>query len=155
MNYEKFYQQVIRTLLSSKSDSVLKQYPNYENSKDLISFDGASIFLIPKNKNILAPDVGERLSETMVETLVPKDDADLTDLTELQLTDTIIGIKPQCRMLKKPNGTEYKYPMDDNYLGYFDEDVKVMANLEKKISLFYLFENGELVCILAPMRIED
>lgn len=154
MNYEKFYQQVIRTLLSSKSDSVLKQYPNYENSKDLISFDGASIFLIPKNKNILAPDVGEILSETMVETLVPRDDTALTDLTELQLTDTIIGIKPQCRMLKKPDGTEYQYPMDNSYFEYFDADVKVMANLFKKISLFYFFEDEELVCLLAPMRLE-
>ena len=152
MNYEKFYQQVIKTL-TGKNYPVLGQYPNYAN-KDLISFNSHSIFLIPKNRNILAPDIGERLSETMVETLVPKDDADLTDLTELQLTDTIIGIKPQCRMLKKPNGTEYKYPMDDNYLGYFDEDVKVMVNLNKEISLFYFFEDKELVCILAPMRLE-
>lgn len=148
MNYEKIYKQALKTILSSKN---LRQYPNYENRKDLISFNSASIFLIPKNKNILAPDIGERLSETMVETLVPRDD---TDLTELQLTDTIIGIKPQCRMLKKPNGTEYQYPMDNSYFEYFDADVKVMVNLNKEISLFYLFENGELVCILAPMRIE-
>lgn len=151
MNYKKFYQQVIETLLSGKSVPVLGQYPNYAN-KDLISFNSHSIFLIPKSRNILAPDIGERLSEAMVETLVPRD---ATDLTELQLTGTIIGIKPQCRMLKKPDGTEYQYPMDNSYFEYFDADVKVMANLEKKISLFYLFENGELVCILAPMRIED
>lgn len=152
MNYEKIYKQALKTILSSKN---LRQYPNYENRKDLISFNSHSIFLIPKNKNILAPDIGERLSETMVETLVPRDDTDLTDLTELQLTDTIIGIKPQCRMLKKPDGTEYQYPMDNSYFEYFDADVKVMVNLNKEISLFYLFENGELVCILAPMRIED
>lgn len=152
MNYKKFYQQVLKTILSGKSDQVLRQYPNYENRKDLISFNSASIFLIPKNKNILAPDIGERLSETMVEKLIPRDD---TDLTELQLTDTIISIKPQCRMLKKPDGTVYQYPMDNSYFEYFDADVKVMVNLNKEISLFYLFENGELVCILAPMRIED
>lgn len=152
MNYEKIYKQALKTILSSKN---LRQYPNYENRKDLISFNSHSIFLIPKNKNILAPDIGERLSETMVETLVPRDDTDLTDLTELQLTDTIIGIKPQCRMLKKPDGTEYQYPMDNSYFEYFDADVKVMVNLNKEISLFYLFENGELVCILAPMRVKD
>ena len=136
MNYKKFYQQVIRTLLSSKSDSVLRQYPNYyANNKDLISFNNHSLFLIPKSKNILAPDIGEMLSGTMVETLVPKDD---TDLTELQLTDTIIGIKPQGRMLKKPDGTEYQCRMDNSYFGYFDEDVKVMVNLNKK-NIFILF----------------
>ena len=150
MNYEKIYKQVLKTILSSKIDSVLKQYPNYAN-KDLIAFNSHSIFLIPKNKNILAPDIGERLSETMVEKLVPRDD---TDLTELQLTDTIIGIKPQCRVMKKPDGTKYKYPMDNSYFEYFDANVKVMVNLNKEISLFYLFENGELVCILAPMRLE-
>lgn len=153
MNYKKFYQQVLKTILSGKSDPVLRQYPNYYvHNKDLISFNGQSLFLIPKNKNILAPDIGERLSENMVETLVPKDD---TDLTELQLTDTIIGIKPQGRMLKKPDGTEYQCRMDNSYFGYFDEDVKVMVNLNKKTSLFYLFEDEELVCILAPMRIQD
>lgn len=154
MNYEKIYKQVLKTILSSKSDSVLKQYPNYAN-KDLIAFNSHSIFLIPKNKNILAPDIGEKLSGAMVETLVPRDDTYLTDLTELQLTDTIIGIKPQCRMLKKPDGTEYQYRIDNSYFGYFDEDVKVMVNLNKETSLFYLFEDEELVCILAPMRVKD
>lgn len=153
MNYRKFYQQVLKTILSGKSDPVLRQYPNYHvNNKDLISFNGQSLFLIPKNKNILAPDIGERLSENMVETLVPRND---TDLTELQLTDTIIGIKPQGRMLKKPDGTEYQCRMDNSYFGYFDEDVKVMVDLNKKTSLFYLFEDEELVCILAPIRIQD
>lgn len=153
MNYRKFYQQVLKTILSGKSDPVLRQYPNYYvNNKDLISFNGQSLFLIPKNKNILAPDIGERLSENMVETLVPRND---TDLTELQLTDTIIGIKPQGRMLKKPDGTEYQCRMDNSYFGYFDEDVKVMVDLNKKTSLFYLFEDEELVCILAPIRIQD
>lgn len=153
MNYKKFYQQVLKTILSGKSDPVLRQYPNYHvNNKDLISFNGQSLFLIPKNKNILAPDIGERLSENMVETLVPRND---TDLTELQLTDTIIGIKPQGRMLKKPDGTEYQCRMDNSYFGYFDEDVKVMVDLNKKTSLFYLFEDEELVCILAPIRIQD
>ena len=152
MNYKKFYQQVLKTILSGKSDPVLRQYPNYHiNNKDLISFNGQSLFLIPKNKNILAPDIGERLSENMVETLVPRGD---TDLTELQLTDTIIGIKPQGRMLKKPDGTEYQCRMDNSYFGYFDEDVKVMVNLNKETSLFYLFEDEELVCILAPIRID-
>lgn len=153
MNYRKFYQQVLKTILSGKSDPVLRQYPNYYvNNKDLISFNGQSLFLIPKNKNILAPDIGERLSENMVETLVPRND---TDLTELQLTDTIIGIKPQGRVLKKPDGTEYQCRMDNSYFGYFDEDVKVMVNLNKETSLFYLFEDEELVCILAPIRIQD
>lgn len=152
MNYRKFYQQVLKTILSGKSDPVLRQYRTTINNKDLISFNGQSLFLIPKNKNILAPDIGERLSETMVETLVPRND---TDLTELQLTDTIIGIKPQGRMLKKPDGTEYQCRMDNSYFGYFDEDVKVMVNLNKKTSLFYLFEDEELVCILAPIRIQD
>ena len=136
MNYKKIYQQVLKTILSGKSDSVLRQYPNYyANNKDLISFNNHSLFLIPKSKNILAPDIGEMLSGTMVETLVPKDD---TDLTELQLTDTIIGIKPQGRMLKKPDGTEYQCRMDNSYFGYFDEDVKVMVNLNKK-NIFILF----------------
>ena len=153
MNYKKFYQQVLKTILSGKSDPFLRQYPNYyANNKDLISFNGQSLFLIPKDKNILAPDIGERLSENMVETLVPRND---TDLTELQLTDTIIGIKPQGRMLKKPDGTEYQCRMDNSYFGYFDEDVKVMVNLNKETSLFYLFEDEELVCILAPIRIQD
>lgn len=153
MNYKKFYQQVLKTILSGKSDPVLRQYPNYYvNNKDLISFNGQSLFLIPKDKNILAPDIGERLSENMVETLVPRND---TDLTELQLTDTIIGIKPQGRVLKKPDGTEYQCRMDNSYFGYFDEDVKVMVNLNKETSLFYLFEDEELVCILAPIRIQD
>lgn len=153
MNYRKFYQQVLKTILSGKSDPVLRQYPNYyANNKDLISFNSHSLFLIPKDKNILAPDIGERLSENMAETLVPRDDA---DLTELQLTDTIIGIKPQGRVLKKPDGTEYQYRMDNSYFGYFDKDVKVMVNLNKETSLFYLFEDEELVCILAPMRVKD
>lgn len=153
MNYKKFYQQVLKTILSGKSDPGLKQYPNYyANNKDLISFNNQSLFLIPKDKSILAPDIGERLSKTMVETLVPRND---TDLTELQLTDTIIGIKPQGRMLKKPDGTEYQCRMDNSYFGYFDEDVKVMVDLNKKTSLFYLFEDEELVCILAPIRIQD
>lgn len=153
MNYRKFYQQVLKTILSGKSDPGLRQYPNYyANNKDLISFNGQSLFLIPKNKNILAPDIGERLSKNMVETLVPRDG---TDLTALLPTDTLIGIKPQGRVLKKPDGTEYQCRMDNSYFGYFDEDVKVMVNLNKETSLFYLFEDEELVCILAPIRIQD
>lgn len=153
MNYKKFYQQVLKTILSGKSDPVLRQYPNYyANNKDLISFNGQSLFLIPKNKNILAPDIGERLSKNMVETLVPRDG---TDLTALLPTDTLIGVNPQGRVLKKPDGTEYQCRMDNSYFGYFDEDVKVMVNLNKETSLFYLFEDEELVCILAPMCIQD
>lgn len=49
MNYKKFYQQVLKTILSGKSDPVLRQYPNYyANNKDLISFNNHSLFLIPK-----------------------------------------------------------------------------------------------------------
>ena len=153
MNYKKFYQQVLKTILSGKSDSVLRQYPNYyANNKDLIPFNNHSLFLIPKSKNILAPDIGERLSENMAETLVPKDDADLTALLP---TDTLIGIKPQGRMLKKPDGTEYQYLMDNSYFGYFDKDVKVMVDLTKESSLFYLFEDNELVCIIATIRAKN
>lgn len=153
MNYKKFYQQVLKTLLSGKSEPVLRQYPNYyANNKDLISFNNHSLFLIPKGKNIIAPNIGETLSETAVKTLVPEDDA---NLTEVQVTDTIIGVKPQGRMLKKPDGTEYQYLMDNSYFGYFDEDVKVMVDLTKETSLFYLFEDNELVCILSPIRAKN
>lgn len=153
MNYKKFYQQVLKTLLSGKSNPVLRQYSNYyANNKDLISFNNHSLFLIPKGKNIIAPNIGETLSETTVKTLVPEDDA---NLTELQVTDTIIGVKPQGRMLKKPDGTEYQYLMDNSYFGYFDKDVKVMVDLTKESSLFYLFEDNELVCIIAPIRAKN
>lgn len=153
MNYKKFYQQVLKTILSGKSEPVLRQYPNYyANNKDLISFNNHSLFLIPKGKNIIAPNIGETLSETAVKTLVPEDDA---NLTEVQVTDTIIGVKPQGRMLKKPDGTEYQYLMDNSYFGYFDEDVKVMVDLTKETSLFYLFEDNELVCILSPIRAKN
>lgn len=80
---------------------------------------------------------------------LPKED---TVLTTLQPTGMVIGKRPCGRVLEKPDGSEYPYLLDDSYFGYFNRDAEIKVNPAAKTSVFYIFENNELVCVVAPIR---
>lgn len=75
-----------------------------------------------------------------------------TVLTNLRPTSTAIGKRPCGRALEKPDGSEYPYLLDDSYFGYFDHDAEIKVDLTAKTSVFYIFENDKLVCVVAPIR---
>lgn len=149
MNYKKIYSQAIKTILGGRKGVVLKQFTKSADGKDLLTFDDYGLFFIPKELNIFAEHVGTSLSAHDVCKFIPKED---TVLTTLQPASTVIGKRPCGRVLKKPDGSEYQYLLDDSYFGYFNRDAEIKVNLAAKTSVFYIFENNELVCVVAPIR---
>ncbi|MEE0614374.1 MAG: hypothetical protein UCM69_03675 [Dialister invisus] len=149
MNYKKIYSQALKTVLGGRKGVVLKQFTESADGKDLLTFDNYGLFFIPKELNIFAEHVGASLSAHDVCKFIPKED---TVLTTLQPTSTVIGKRPCGRALEKPDGSEYQYLLDDSYFGYFNRDAEIKVNLAAKTSVFYIFENDELVCVVAPIR---
>lgn len=149
MNYKKIYSQVIKTILGGRKGVVLRQFTESADGKDLLTFDGYGLFFIPKELNIFAKHVGTSLSTHEVCKFIPKKDA---VLTTLQPTSTVIGKRPCGRVLENPDGSEYQYLLDDSYFGYFNRDAEIKVNPAAKTSVFYIFENNELVCVVAPIR---
>lgn len=149
MNYKKIYSQALKTILGGRKGVVLRQFTKSADGKDLLTFDNYGLFFIPKELNIFAEHVGTSLPAHDVCKFIPKKD---TVLTNLRPTSTVIGKRPCGRVLEKPDGSEYQYLLDDSYFGYFNRDVEIKADLTAKTSVFYVFENGELVCVVAPIR---
>lgn len=149
MNYKKIYSQAIKTILGERKGVVLRQFTESADGKDLLTFDGYGLFFIPKELNVFAKHVGTSLSAHEVCKFIPKKDA---VLTTLQPTSTVIGKRPCGRVLENPDGSEYQYLLDDSYFGYFNRDAEIKVNLAAKTSVFYVFENDELVCVVAPIR---
>ena len=149
MNYKKIYSQALKTILGGRKGVVLKQFTKSADGKDLLTFDNYGLFFIPKELNIFAEHVGTSLPTHAVCKLIPKED---TVLTTLQPTGLVIGKRPCGRVLEKPDGSEYPYLLDDSYFGYFNHDAEIKVDLTAKTSVFYIFENDKLVCVVAPIR---
>lgn len=149
MNYKKIYSQALKTILGGRKGVVLRQFTKSADGKDLLTFDGYGLFFIPKELNVFAKHVGTSLSAHEVCKFIPKKD---TVLTNLRPTSTVIGKRPCGRVLENPDGSEYQYLLDDSYFGYFNRDAEIKVNPAAKTSVFYIFENNELVCVVAPIR---
>lgn len=149
MNYKKIYSQALKTILGGRKGVVLKQFTKSADKKDALTFDDYGLFFIPEELNIFAEHVGISLSALDACKFIPKED---TVLTTLQPTGTVIGKRPCGRVLEKPDGSEYPYLLDDSYFGYFNHDAEIKVDLTVKTSLFYIFENDGLVCVVAPIR---
>lgn len=149
MNYKKIYSQALKTILGGRKGVVLKQFTKSADKRDALTFDDYGLFFIPEELNIFAEHVGISLSAPDVCKFIPKKDA---VLTTLHPTSTVIGKRPCGRVLENPDGSEYQYLLDDSYFGYFNRDAEIKVNLAAKTSVFYIFENDELVCVVAPIR---
>lgn len=141
MNYKKIYSQALKTILGGRKGVVLRQFTKSADGKDLLTFDNYGLFFIPKELNIFAEHVGTPLPAHAVCKFIPKKD---TVLTNLRPTSTVIGKRPCGRVLEKPDGSEYPYLLD--------HDAEIKVDLTAKTSVFYIFENDKLVCVVAPIR---
>lgn len=149
MNYKKIYSQALKTILGGRKGVVFKQFTESADGKVLLTFDNYGLFFIPKELNIFAGHVGTPIPAHVVYRFIPKKD---TVLTNLRPSSTVIGKRPCGRVLEKPDGGEYQYLLDDSYFGYFNRDAEIKVDLTAKTSVFYVFENDELVCVVAPIR---
>lgn len=149
MNYKKIYSQALKTILGGRKGVVFKQFTESADDKVLLTFDNYGLFFIPKELNIFAEHVGTQIPASIVRKFIPKKD---TVLTNLRPTSTVIGKRLCGRVLEKPDGSEYQYLLDDSYFGYFNRDAEIKADLTAKTSVFYVFENDKLVCVVAPIR---
>lgn len=67
-------------------------------------------------------------------------------------TDTTINKKTKACLLKTANGEDYAHFICETFLEYFDKDAEIKVNPKAEISPFYIYENGELAGIIAPIR---
>lgn len=104
-------------------DQPLRMYIGEDSGKDGLLFYNSCLCFLPKNKNIFALKACELLDR--VDQLLPKG-----ELSEEDYTPFIC----------------------DTFLGYFDRDAEVKVNPKIETSPFYIYENGELAGIIAPIR---
>lgn len=142
MNYKKIYSQAIKTLLK---DQPLRMYIGEDSGKDGLLFDNSCLCFLPKNKNIFALKACELLDR--VDQLLPKG-----ELSAVLLTDVVVNKKTKACLLKMASGEDYTHFICDTFLGYFDRDAEVKVNPKIETSPFYIYENGELAGIIAPIR---
>ena len=68
------------------------------------------------------------------------------------LTDVVVNKKTKACLLKMASGEDYTHFICDTFLGYFDRDAEVKVDPKIETSPFYIYENGELAGIIAPIR---
>lgn len=73
-------------------------------------------------------------------------------LAEVYRTDKILDTKPKARLIETEDGKEYAYCIDNALLGCFDWNVEIKINPNMEASPFYMYEDGKLVGIIAPIR---
>lgn len=142
MNYKKIYSQAIKTLLKGQP---LPMHIGEDGGKDGLFIDNACLCFLPKDKNIFTLRTWVRLDS--VGYLLPKG-----ELSTVFPTDTIINKKTKAVLLKTATGENYAHFICDTFLGYFDRDAEVKVNPKIETSPFYIYENGELAGIIAPIR---
>lgn len=100
---------------------------------------------MPKDKNIFALKIRELPDG--VKRLLPK-----SNLVEVYRTDKILDTKPKARLIETEDGKEYAYCIDNALLSCFDRNAEIKINPNMETSPFYIYENGELAGIIAPIR---
>lgn len=142
MNYKKIYSQAIKTLLKGQP---LPMHIGDDGGKDGLFINNSCLCFLPKDKNIFALRTWARLDS--VGYLLPK-----SELSTVFPTDTIINKKTKACLLKTANGEDYAHFICETFLEYFDKDAEIKVNPKAEISPFYIYENGELAGIIAPIR---
>ena len=116
-----------------------------DGGKDGLFINNSCLCFLPKDKNIFALRTWARLDG--VGYLLPK-----SELSTVFPTDTIINKKTKACLLKTANGEDYAHFICETFLEYFDKDAEIKVNPKAEISPFYIYENGELAGIIAPIR---
>lgn len=142
MNYKKIYSQAIKTLLKGQP---LPMHIGEDGGKDGLFINNSCLCFLPKDKNIFALKACELLNR--VDQLLPKG-----ELSAVLLTDVVVNKKTKACLLKMASGEDYTHFICDTFLGYFDRDAEVKVNPKIETSPFYIYENGELAGIIAPIR---
>lgn len=141
MNYKKIYLMAITEIIK---EHPLRIYLCDAESYTVVLNNYCMCFL-PKDKNIFA--LKPRELPDGVKRLLPK-----SKLVEVYRTDKILDTKPKARLIETEDGKEYAYCIDNALLGCFDRNAEIKINPNMEASPFYIFENNELVCVVAPIR---
>ncbi|WP_303001437.1 hypothetical protein [Dialister invisus] len=141
MNYKKIYLLAITEILK---EHPLRMYLVDAESYTVVLNNYCMCFL-PKDKNIFALKIRELPDG--VKRLLPK-----SNLVEVYRTDKILDTKPKARLIETEDGKEYAYCIDNALLSCFDRNAEIKINPNMETSPFYIYENGELVGIIAPIR---
>ena len=141
MNYKKIYLMAITEIIK---EHPLRIYLCDAESYTVVLNNYCMCFL-PKDKNIFA--LKPRELPDGVKRLLPK-----SKLVEVYRTDKILDTKPKARPIETEDGKEYAYCIDNALLSCFDRNAEIKINPNMEASLFYMYEDGKLVGIIAPIR---
>lgn len=141
MNYKKIYLMAITEIIK---EHPLRIYLCDAESYTVVLNNYCMCFL-PKDKNIFA--LRPRELPDGVKRLLPK-----SNLVEVYRTDKILDTKPKARLIETEDSKEYAYCIDNALLSCFDRDAEIKINPNMEASPFYIYENGELAGIIAPIR---
>lgn len=141
MNYKKIYLMAIAEIIK---EHPLRIYLCDAESYTVVLNNYCMCFL-PKDKNIFA--LRPRELPDGVKRLLPK-----SKLVEVYRTDKILDTKPKARLIEIEDGKEYAYCIDNALLSCFDWNVEIKINPNMEASPFYMYEDGKLVGIIAPIR---
>ena len=75
-----------------------------------------------------------------------------SNLVKVYRTDKILDTKPKARLIETEDGKEYAYCIDNALLSCFDRNAEIKINPNMEASPFYMYEDGKLVGIIAPIR---
>lgn len=141
MNYKKIYLMAITEIIK---EHPLRIYLCDAESYTVVLNNYCMCFL-PKDKNIFALRPRELTDE--VKRLLPK-----SKLVEVYRTDKILDTKPKARMIETEDSKEYAYCIDNALLSCFDRNAEIKINPNTEASPFFMYEDGKLVGIIAPIR---
>ncbi len=141
MNYKKIYLIAITEIIK---EHPLRIYLCDAESYTVVLNNYCMCFL-PKDKNIFA--LKPRELPDGVKRLLPK-----SKLVKVYRTDKILDTKPKARLIETEDGKEYACCIDNALLSCFDRNAEIKINPKIETSPFYIYENGELAGIIAPIR---
>lgn len=141
MNYKKIYLMAITEIIK---EHPLRIYLCDAESYTVVLNNCCMCFL-PKDKNIFA--LKPRELPDGVKRLLPK-----SKLVKVYRTDKILDTKPKARLIETEDGKEYACCIDNALLSCFDRNVEITINPNMEASPFYMYEDGKLVGIIAPIR---
>lgn len=141
MNYRKIYSLAIAEILKGNPLRMCLG----DGERDTVMLNNYCICFLPKDKNIFA--LKTREFPDKFERILPKG-----ELVEVCRTDTLLDTKPKARLMKTADDKEYPNLVDNTFLGCFNQDAEIKVNPHAEASPFYIYENGELAGIIAPIR---
>lgn len=141
MNYKKIYLMAITEIIK---EHPLRIYLCDAESYTVVLNNCCMCFL-PKDKNIFA--LKPRELPDGVKRLLSK-----SKLVKVYRTDKILDTKPKARLIETEDGKEYACCIDNALLSCFDWNVEIKINPNMEASPFYMYEDGKLVGIIAPIR---